>query len=144
MKTVWVIEQGCYSDYRVVGVFTSEANARLICDTINAEEYSDKATISEWQTDPCIEELNKGLSMFCVCMNHDGTVERCDLEALTAYNMSTSLKVWKRTNALAFRGRPVSDAISGSVWAKDSTHAIKITNEFRARAIANNEMTTRE
>lgn len=57
MKTVWVIEQGSYSDYRVVGVFSSEANAKFIADAINVAESYDKATIAEWSLDPAVDEL---------------------------------------------------------------------------------------
>jgi hypothetical protein len=37
-KTVWVIEQGSYSDYRVVGVFTSRENAKRVADAIIGAE----------------------------------------------------------------------------------------------------------
>lgn len=35
--SVWVIEQGEYSDYRVVGVYSSRENAERIAEKINAE-----------------------------------------------------------------------------------------------------------
>jgi len=34
-QACWVVEQGEYSDYRVVGVFTSKANAQVVADAIN-------------------------------------------------------------------------------------------------------------
>lgn len=34
-KTIWVVEQGEYSDYRVVGVFSSQESAQVVADKLN-------------------------------------------------------------------------------------------------------------
>jgi hypothetical protein len=142
MNTVWMIEDGEYSDYHVVGVFSSREKAKKICDIINGPPDEDgylfkDATIRKVSLDPAIHELNEGLNIFHVCMDHSGNIERCSLGKIDSYDVSGSgLRVWERTKAPAYRDKKVSDAINGSVWAKDKDHAIKITNEYRAQSIA--------
>ena len=139
---IYVIEQGSYSDYRVVGVFSTRENAEQILNMINTDDGSDKATIAEWQMDPGIEELNKGLKPWNICMDYHGKTEQVYLHSdqWKAYG----LHVWARTQAPHWQGRPISDAVSGVVWAKDEKHAVKIANEYRAQAIAENRLTVRE
>ena len=36
-KSVWVIEKGSYSDYRVVGVYSTQERAKLVCEHINKD-----------------------------------------------------------------------------------------------------------
>jgi hypothetical protein len=63
MKTktvsVWVIEQGEYSDYRVVGVYSTKENAEMVCAKINAHRGYDEASIAEWEMDAGVEAANK-------------------------------------------------------------------------------------
>lgn len=121
MTSVWVIEDGSYSDYHVVGVFSSKENAEkaLAINGIIGE-------ISEWPLDPGIGELNQGLSPWHVVMNYDGEVtsakkyiEELPLEEPRVYRQHNGSRV------------------IGDVWAEDERHAIKIVNEFRTQAIAN-------
>jgi hypothetical protein len=53
-STVWVVARGEYSDYRVVGVFSSQEHAQLIADAINASSGGgfDKATVAARPLDP--------------------------------------------------------------------------------------------
>ena len=140
MKSIWVIEQGDYSDYRVCGVFSTLANPKKMQEKINAGDSYDKATIAKWTLDPGIEELNAGRRMFSVRMNYDGNVEHVEDGSSYEYAQGAHLRVWKRTKAPAWRNQPIGDAVTGTVWATDEKHAIKIVNEFRAQAIAGNEM----
>lgn len=136
-KTVWVIEAGSYSDYRVVGVFTSEKNAQLVADYCNRPgSYGDKATVAEWSLDPIVAELNAGRRQYNVCMLRDGTVERCNENEGGSYDLEGSVSIWQRTKAPAYAGKGVPDAMTATVWAKDSKHAVKIVNEHRAQWIA--------
>lgn len=140
MKSVWVIEQGEYSDYRVVGVFSSEVNARMIADKINASKgYGDDATVANWPLDPAVEELQQDHAQYRVLMLRDGTVELCEVRELLAYEIAGSVRVWHRSQAPAYKGKNVPDALDAVVWAKDAKHAIKIANEHRTRLIAENK-----
>lgn len=137
-NTVWVVEQGEYSDYRVIGVFSSQANAQLVVDALNSVGGSD-ATVDEWPLDPAVAALNQGLRPFFVIMVRDGTVERCQPDDISGYDLAGSVQLWRRTQAPAYRGKGIPDALTAHVWASDETHAIKVTNEHRTRMIATGE-----
>ena len=144
MTKIWVIEQGSYSDYRVVGVFSSKENAERVLAFLKKEDdVFDVPEIAEWVLDPHVTELNAGLKPFLVTMSMNGTVEQCK-ECVSSYALSDSLRVWERTKADYWKGRSIADAVMGSVWAEDAPHAIKIANEFRAQAIAMGKMASRE
>lgn len=134
--SVWVIEQGEYSDYRVVGVFSSETNARLVADAINTSETYDKATVDEWVLDPAVKDLAAGRHQWLVEMLRDGTVERCEKQEVSSYRIGGEVWIWPRSTAPANQGKNIPDCLSATVWAKDEQHAIKVANEHRAQLIA--------
>jgi hypothetical protein len=145
MATVWVVEQGEYSDYRVVGVFTSKAHAHVVADAINAPHEDTGAyvaTVAEWPLDPAVEELRQGFVPYFVLMLKDGTVERCTQQSVDGYDVAGSVRIWRRAHAPAYVGKGIADALQAQVWAKDEQHAIKIANEHRARLIASGEWDT--
>ena len=138
-RTIWVVEQGNYSDYRVVGVFSTKENAQLVADAINKDTAAyDKAEVDEWPLDPAVDELNKGMRLHRVVMRKDGTVEQCDAQdSITYSSINDEVRMWYRTRATAYRNEPnVEDALMATVWATDDTHAVKIVNEHRTRFIA--------
>ncbi len=134
--TVWVVEQGEYSDYRVVGVFSSEVNARRIAAALNGAYPSSPAWVAEWPLDPAVADYNSGHRRFLVWMRRDGTIERSELSEMTGYQLGGSVEIWRRSQAPAYRGKGVEDCLQADVWAIDLTHAVKITNEHRIRLIA--------
>jgi hypothetical protein len=147
MITVWVVEQGEYSDYRVVGVFSLKENAQQIADAINAPREngygSGGATVAEWPLDPAVHELRHGFTPFLVDMREDGTVERCERWEVSGYELAGYVRMWRRTQAPAFRGNPDKpDILQTLIWAMDAQHAVKITNEHRTRMIATSEWAT--
>jgi hypothetical protein len=134
IDTVWVVEQGSYSDYRVVGVFTEKRYAQVIADQVN-KIGADEATVAEWPLNPCIEDLNAGRVQFNVRMQRDGTVEDVTpREFLKCEN--TTVAIWQRTRVLIYAGTGVPDCLTACVWATDQQHAVKIVNERRAQMIA--------
>lgn len=140
MKSIYVVEQGSYSDYSVVGVFSSKDNATRIAAAINEGSDYDEATVEEWPIDPAIKELNQGKKQFYICMDIDGEVEIINEQNLATYGLTTNLTVWKRTEAAAYRHKNISDAVHGVVWAKNEKGAVKIANEKRGMFIAANKM----
>lgn len=137
MKSVWVIEQGSYSDYHVVGVFSSKKNAELILNILS--DKWDEPTIAEWTLDPAVEGINAGLTQWIGAMLRDGTVERCEPWEVSGYDLDEDLRIWHRSTAPAYRGKGIQDCLHGKVWAKDQAHAIKIFNEYRTQMIAANK-----
>ena len=133
MKTVWVVEQGSYSNYRVVGVFSTQANAELVKEKINAQESYEPAEVAEWPFDPGIEGLRNGYTPWTVLMRRDGTVESIEQGPYR----NTTIRLWERTQSPYYQRRNAPDVLHGTaVWAKDEAHAIKIMNEYRAQFIA--------
>lgn len=139
---VWVIEDGEYSDYRVVGVFSSQENAQIVADAIKAESESSysEATIAVWPLDPAVDELRQGLKCYHIWMQRDGTVERCHLAQLAGDHIGGEVGMWRRSVAAAlFKMLDKPDVLDAKVWAKDDQHAVKIANEHRTRLIASGE-----
>lgn len=140
MASIWVVEQGSYSDYRVVGVFASEASATFIADTLNAAEYAyDRATVAEWPLDPAVNELRQGLRQHRVLMLRSGDVERVEPNEMDGYQLNGDVRIWRRSTAPAYIGKGIQDVLQCTVWATDSEHAVKIANEHRLRLLASNE-----
>ena len=133
MKSVWVIEDGEYSDYRVVGVFSSKRNAESIQKHVGG-------TISQWPLNPAVEELSKGYTNWVGEMLYDGTVERMDSTGVCQYSLGGSISVWPRASAPAYIDKGIQDCVHGTVLAKDRKHAIKIFNEHRAQFIASGKL----
>lgn len=131
MKSVWAIEEGQYSDYHVVGVFSSEENAKFYQASIKDGSC---ATISEWFLDPSMDELRKGLQVYGVIMYKDGDTESV---ALKDPHWVCEPYIWNRGAwAAPINGRNDPTVLRTYVWAKSPEHAIKITNEHRTRFIA--------
>lgn len=135
-KSIFAIEQGTYSDYRVVGVFSSKENAEIVAARINADDPYNHATVAEWPLDPAVNELNQGMSQFIVHMLKDGTVERCDPWEITGYGLAGEIHEWQREEAPAYRGTGKPNVLNATVWATDAQHAIKIVNEHRIQMLA--------
>jgi hypothetical protein len=142
MKSVWIVEKNVYSDYHVVGIFSSRANAQLVADRINdsEEDTSYKATIAKRPLNPSVAELHAGLLFYLVTMRFDGTVERCDLRDLNTYMPQGEARVWRRSKAPFYKEKNIPDVLLIEVWATDPTHAVKIANERRAAMKAANQL----
>lgn len=138
MNKVWIIEQGCYSDYRVVGIFSTSENAHKVCAWINANDPSDRAEVAERNLDPVVDDLNAGRSQWHVQMHRDGTTELVK-PAGSGYNLEDSGHVWDRPNAPAYKGKGFPALLTYTVWALDESHAVKIVNERRIQMIASGE-----
>jgi hypothetical protein len=136
-KSVWVIEQGSYSDYHVAGVFSSRKNAEIVLASL-AQDNSE-SSIAEWPLDPAIKEINAGLTVWVGEMLRDGTVERCVTGENSGYNLQNDLSIWRRASVPAYKGTGIEDCLHGTVWAKDQKHAVKIFNEKRTELIATNK-----
>lgn len=134
---VWAIEEGAYSEYHIVGVFSTRENAERILAILNADRQVALAELVEWPLDPCIEQLNAGLSQWRVIMLKDGSVEKTEHFG-GAYGISADFQVSMRST-WRHGDNPKPDCIDPIVWATDESHAVKIVNEHRAAMIASGE-----
>jgi hypothetical protein len=135
MKEVWIIEEGEYSDYRVSGIYSTEKDAQMMCDLINKRDRWTEARIACRQLDPCVREMNDGLIQFDVTMLRNGDVEKC----IESEYIDTSPELGHRKPS-TYR----KECVSGSVWARDVAHAIKIANEKRVQLVASGELLSAE
>ena len=119
-KTVWFVEQGEYSDYNVVGVYSSEENATKALEYLEKFERTyDKASIREVLLDPLMEELQQGLTQFDVrILNNEVKSCRIVVNLDPEGHKDSHGERW------------------GShyyVWAEDETAAIKVAAERDAQ-----------
>jgi hypothetical protein len=120
--TVWVVGFGSYSDYHVVGVYSSEELAD------KAAECDPDHLIEEIELDaPSDHEHPAGMKRFAVHMTRDGGID------LLQVNIAHDI----------FGEGPSAPGTPREVWvfymwARDEEHAIKIANERRAMVIATN------
>ena len=129
-KTVWVVERGEYSDYCVVGVFSSKEKAEAAC-AITGE------TVAEWPIDPYCEEWIQGRKPYYLHMGRDGTASHISINDSLSGGSEHPPRIYgKMTYA---DGTPNPSKMVGIFWATDEQHAVKIANEHRIRAIANGE-----
>jgi len=111
---VYLLSEGNYSDYHVVGAFSSREvaeAARKVWGLTNAVEWI--------ELDPAVKQVPDGMAPYCVEILRDGYVlEVCAGEP------------WK-VGRVELEGR----AGKFTVLARDEKHAIKITNEKRGQLI---------
>lgn len=114
MPKVWIIEQGSYSDYRVVGIFSTRANAELFMSKMEGlDDTYDPISISERNLDPNIDAIHAGKHCYRVSFLLDGTLQR--VERHRHIELEGSFH-WR-------------DGHMYTVMAKDDDHAIKIASE---------------
>jgi len=133
MKTIWAIESGSYSNYHIVGVFSTREGAQLVLDFIKDSE----AEIVEWELDPGVEGIRNGLQLFQVLMRRNGDVE--SIQLLSNRYIESGAFVYRRSQAPACKGMNLEDVMNAHIWGKDAEQAIKAANEKRVQFIATGE-----
>lgn len=131
--SVWTVESGEYSDYRVHAVFSSKELAIEILEAAGVKWTDDPSwgyndRIVERPLDPETDLTQRGYELWYVRLDRSGEVDDCrlrggELDASDLFD-DERLAVWR------------SNEISGYVVARSKKHAIKIANDYRARAIA--------
>lgn len=123
MAKVYMVTDGWYSDYRVLGIYSTKAKAEKAKVLFNADNDIDSIDLD------VVPKTPRGMLKWVVEMDRNGNVkdvsrENCD------YPMDRA-SVWKPFD---------SDVtyLRAALWAKDEEHAVKIANEWRTRIVANN------
>jgi hypothetical protein len=125
MKKVWIVTDGCYSDYKIVAVFSEQETAE-IC----AKAQGPDGRAEEWDLDTGAEQYRQGLVRWYVGIYADG---------------ATWMAQVGEAGRDGFYVRPnAKTGLVTSMWAKDKEHAVKIANERRAFYVANNLWGQRE
>ena len=129
MSTVWLVTKGCYSDYRLVGVFSSKENAKKYMRAFPHDGYDGYNDIEEYELDRAIIEIDAGLRNYIINMAVDGQV--LNTQVNNEYDPNEGrFEIWggKRITHYTF-----------NIWAKDESHAVKIANERRIMALASQD-----
>lgn len=132
MKTVYAVNTGCYSDYRVVALFSTKEKAQAFMAAVPDRNYND---IEEFLLDPPTADLaRRGYWQWDISMLRDGTVEyaaKADTVCSSHIVAPHRHWVWRRS-----QNTTQPDCLRSAVMAKDEKHAIKIASEHRVQLIA--------
>lgn len=133
---IYIVTQGEYSDYRIVAVFTEEADAVKFVETYKNGErrwYSDEPEIETWPTNPYTsEQLRLGLMRYEAFIDKDGNNARAHRSETQGAVVDPKHEHFVRVNFHDV------ETLNTVVYATCEKHAIKIANERRASLLANN------
>ncbi len=118
---VWVATRGEYSDYQVVGAFSTKELAERMNSLL-----SDMNPPLEVEVDEPLTKLDAGYRKYHVLMEKAGNV-------LSQHVESDLNADWEWV-------RNADETFHWQGWAKDEQHAIKIANERRTQAIVKGEL----
>ena len=123
MAKVYMVTDGWYSDYRVLGIYSTKAKAEKAKVLFNADNEIDTIDLD------VVPKTPRGMLKWVVEMDRNGNVN--DVSRETCEYPSSSASVWKPFD---------SDVtyLRAALWAKDEEHAVKVANEWRTRIVANN------
>ena len=127
MTKIYAVSRGCYSDYRVVALFSTESDAKLFMER-HPDRFNEWNDVEVYELDSNVEKLREGFSYFFVHMRRDGSAT-ADVSSTFINGMPCA----------AFGGdpsRPESQSFTWYGWARDAAHAVKIANEHRLMLIA--------
>ena len=135
MKTIYVVTQGEYSDYHIVGVYSRKEDAEAYCGA-HLENGYDTPQVEEYELDAHAALLRRGFRHYLVDMHADGN------EATAEQRPVPDSEYEDGSNA-AFHVvgyLPLTVGFWSHLWARTPEHAIKVVNERRTRAIANGDL----
>ena len=75
---VWVVEQGSYSDYRVVAAFNNEAAAEQHAAAINTADCWEPASVAKWEV---LSEAPRRIVVHNYEMSRDGGIRQWTYDA---------------------------------------------------------------
>ncbi len=126
-KLVYLVESGSYSDYHVVGVYSTRENAQLVAEKIGGD-------VAERPLDLAADELRKGFTTWQVLMDRTGAAHLVRRQEFSDYRLDNEAHVWRKGTPMLPMNLP--DCLSVTCLARSERHAIKIANEKRTQMIA--------
>lgn len=120
----YVVTTGQYSDYSIVGIYSTKELAELAAATI-----TDANEIEEYELDIAADKLRQGFKPYRVTFDTDwrsaATIRSVHLAGL-GIESSPAVREWRKV-------------LHVYCWAKDEVHAAKIANEKRAAYLLENQ-----
>lgn len=136
MITIYAVNVGQYSDYRVVALFSARQGA----DDFMAVVKDDYNAVDTYELDPpIVYQLQYGYRVWSVYMRRDGTSEEVEAQEIDGDSIGAIGQhyIWRRsTIADAYRKQTLADVLTSHVLAKTKKQAIKIVNQQRTQMIA--------
>ena len=119
-KKIYVVTEGEYSDYHICGVFSSRYHAQQAIKKLGGG-------LDVWVLDS-VDPATFKLNIYSVIMTRNGNTEECTRLEFdwTSFGWAMETRIWKT----------VDGNLRTYVFAHDEKHAIKIMNERRVHAIA--------
>ena len=122
-KQIFVVTQGDYSDYHIIGIFNSFEKAEIYHQTFKKND--DINPIEEHNLNPYQYELKNGYKSYTIEMKRNGDIVK--ITKLSGLQTTEPYVTYNRQSMIHI------------CVAKDEKHAIKIANEKRAILIAYNK-----
>ena len=140
-KTIYAVNAGEYSDYRIIALFSTMEKARDYMEATPQGASGFYNDVEEYELDPDAADLiRRGYSVWSVTMTRDGNTESVKAVDLNASGISDlSSWIWRRSKAPAYKDKGLPDCIVSKVMAKSPAGAVKIVNEQRTRMVASGE-----
>lgn len=133
-----MVTDGEYSNYRILGIFSTEENAEYAKRAYMANNDIETVTVDEMPEHP------RGYFQYLVFMERDGNVPKISQQPVGDITFSPwygdvdyEYEKYHKTKALL--GPGIIKNMRWEVLAEDEKHAIKIVNEKRLVMLANNE-----
>ena len=121
MDTVYIVTEGDYSDYHIIGVFAEEEVAREVARGCGGE-------VESYTLEDRNGPLARGLRPWFVTMTREGDT-RTGGEGMMWLEEARRGKL----AVICIKGVPL---LQTWMWARDQVHAVKIANERRIRLLA--------
>jgi hypothetical protein len=134
---IYVLTSGCYSDYQIIGVFSTQEKAQTFIEDYEKiyGKNHDFNGIEIYDLDQVIEKKRK----YFVRMDRDGNIKEIYDDDWRVKNYKFGYKIY----LTEYSGKYYL-AIDNVCRANGMTHAVKITNELRTRLIALNRFVEQE
>lgn len=131
MVSMYVVTTGSYSDYGIFGIFSTREKAEEV-----RQWLADSNDVEEWEVDND-KGVRPGHHVYDVRILKDGTVVEVRKSLFGAYHYYNDSD-GAPTNQLQVEYWLHEPAATARVYAESEQHAIKVANERRTMAIANN------
>lgn len=132
---IYAVNSGCYSDFRINGLFSTRENAEAYMRAFPNAGYDGYNEIDEYDVDEGVSEVRQGLVVWVVDMMRDGdtiSVKKWDSMDECAEKPKWSDRRYDRdVNEIQ-----LYEWVRFYLWARDEAHAVKIANERRIMELA--------
>jgi hypothetical protein len=131
MTKVFAVSTGSYSDYRILGIYSTEEKAKKKIEyECSKSEYNRlyEYPIEVYTLDEHVDLMDSGFFLWRIRMEKDGS---------TGYNyLADEENPDKFIHTVRYEYEKYT--LESTVWAKTEQEAVKIVNERRVNYIANN------